>query len=335
MLRPWGDGEKARFRLAAGANILGNALKIAVVGATGLTFGSVALLADAAHSVADLVASAVVFVWGGARYDAADETHPHGHQRIEPLTALFVGAIIVLLGVLLLRESVSEFLGSPEIRASPVLVAALLFALIDMYLLYWYTERVNVTLGSTALTALAADCLNDIYTTVAALVGVFGVLLGFPVLDPIAGGLVSVLVVYQGVEIARENVTYLVGAAPPAGDRERVTEALREHPAVEGVHDLTVFYDGTDLEVEVHVEVDGGMTLREAHAVETQLVTGLRDLEDVGDVHVHLDPSGLGEWKEAEDASDGVGFGDGDEAVDGDETTDGPEAVDGSGARDA
>jgi cation diffusion facilitator family transporter len=323
MWRPWGDDEKARFQRAAGVNILGNAVKIAVVGVTGLTFGSVALLADAAHSVADLVASAVVFVWGGSRYDDADETHPHGHQRIEPLTALFVGATIVLLGVLLLRESISEFLGSPEVTASPVLVAALLFALVDMYLLYRYTERVNASLGSTALTALAADCLNDIYTTVAALAGVFGVLLGFPILDPIAGALVSLLVVYQGVEIGRENVTYLVGAAPPARDRERVTEALREHPAVEGVHDLTVFYDGTDLEVEVHVEVDGGMTLREAHAVETALVTGLRDLEDVGDVHVHLDPSGLGEWKEAEDG--GGGF----------EVVDGPEATDGSGKRDA
>ncbi|MFW6316955.1 MAG: cation diffusion facilitator family transporter [Halorubrum sp.] len=319
---PWGDGEKARFQRAAGANVLGNAVKIAVVGVTGLTFGSVALLADAAHSVADLVASAVVFVWGGSRYDAADETHPHGHQRIEPLTALFVGATIVLLGALLLRESVGGLLGPPEVSASPVLVAALLFAMADMYLLYRYTERVNATLGSTSLTALATDCLNDIYTTVAALVGVLGVLLGFPVLDAAAGGLVSLLVVYQGVEIGRENVTYLVGGAPPPGDRERVIRALREHPAVEGVHDLTVYYDGTDLEVEVHVEVDGEMTLREAHAVETALVTGLRDLDDVGDVHVHLDPSGLGEWKEAEDGGDGP------------DLVDGAEATDGSGERD-
>ncbi|MFC7186575.1 cation diffusion facilitator family transporter [Halorubrum yunnanense] len=307
MWRPWGDGEKARFQRAAGVNVLGNAVKIAVEGAAGLQFGSVALVADAAHSVADLVASGVVFVWGGSRYDDADETHPHGHQRIEPLTALFVGATIVLLGVLLLRESVVGLVGPHDVAASPVLVAALLFALADMYLLYRYTEFANETLGSTALTALAADCLNDIYTTVAALAGVFGVFLGYPILDSVAGALVSLLVVYQGVEIARENVTYLVGGAPPAGDRERVTEALREHPAVEGVHDLTVFYDGTDLEVEVHVEVDGEMTLREAHNLETRLVTRLRELENVGDVHVHLDPSGLGEWKDAEDAAGGPG----------------------------
>ncbi len=306
MWRPWGDGEKARFQRAAAINVLGNAVKILVEGAAGLAFGSLALLADAAHSVADLVASGVVFVWGGSRYDGADETHPHGHQRIEPLTALFVGATIVLLGIALLRESIAGLIGPHDVASSPVLVGALLFAMADMYLLYWYTQRANAELGSTALTALAADCLNDIYTTVAALVGVFGVFLGVPILDPIAGALVSLLVVYQGVEIGRENVTYLTGAAPPAGDRERVIEALREHPAVEGVHDLTVFYDGTDLEVEVHVEVDGRMTLREAHDIETDLVTELRDLDDVGDVHVHLDPSGLGEWKEADDAPDGI-----------------------------
>lgn len=304
MWRPWGTDQKSRFRRAAGANILGNAAKIFVEGAAGLAFGSVALLADAAHSVADLVASAVVFVWGGSRYDAADETHPHGHQRIEPLAALFVGATILLLGVLLFRESVIGLLGPHDVAASPVLVGALLFAMADMYLLYWYTDRVNAQLGSTALAALATDCLNDIYTTIAALVGVLGVLLGFSILDPIAGALVSVLVMYQGVEIARENVTYLVGAAPPAGDRERVIESLREHPAVEGVHDLTVFYDGTDLEVEVHVEVDGEMTLRHAHDIETELIARLQQLDDVGDVHVHLDPSGVGEWKEANDLTE-------------------------------
>ena len=195
-------------------------------------------------------------------------------------------------------------------RFSRLLLVALAFALVDMYVLYWYTMRVNAELGSTALSALAVDCLNDIYTTVAAVIGVLGVFFDLPILDPIAGGVVSLLVVYQGVEIGRENVTYLVGAAPPAGDRDRITESLRGHPDVVGVHDLRVFYDGTDLEVEVHVEVDGEMTLRRAHDIETELVTRLRGLADVGDVHIHLDPSGVGEWKDAEDeGANGAGDG--------------------------
>ncbi len=295
------DAARRGFTRASAANVLGNAAKIAVEGAVGLAFGSVALLADAAHSVADLVASAVVLIWGRSVYADPDETHPHGHQRIEPLAALFVGSVIVLLGLNLLYESVTGLLAGPEVIFSPLLIAALLFAMADMYLLYWYTTRVNETVGSSALSALAIDCRNDIYTSVAALAGVIGVFFGVPVLDAVAGGLVSVLVVYQGVEIGRENVSYLVGAAPSDEQRAEITGTLRSHPEVAGVHDLIVFYDGTDLEVEAHVEVDGELTLVEAHDIETELVYALGELEDVGDVHLHLDPAGIGEWKEAGD----------------------------------
>lgn len=289
------------FTRASVVNVLGNAAKIFVEAAAGLAFGSVALLADAAHSVADLVASVVVLVWGRDVYADPDETHPHGHQRIEPLAALFVGSVIVLLGLNLLFDSASSLIEEPTVRFSPWLIGALLFALVDMYLLYRYTVRVNEWVDSSALAALAVDCRNDLYTTVAALVGVLGVLLGYEALDAVAGALVSFLVVYQGVEVGRENVTYLVGAAPSAAERRRVTEVLRSHPAVRGVHDVVVFYDGTDLEVEAHVEVDGCMTLVEAHDIETALAQSLRDLEDVGDVHLHLDPEGIGEWKDAEE----------------------------------
>ncbi|MFC4541141.1 cation diffusion facilitator family transporter [Halosolutus amylolyticus] len=300
-----GDGGRDGFARASWVNVLGNAVKIVVEGAAGLTFGSVALVADAAHSIADLVASVVVLVWGRSSYDEPDDTHPHGHERIEPLTALFVGAVIALLGLNLLYESAQGLVYGVEVRFSPLLFGALAFALVDMYVVYWYTMRVNEELNSTALRALATDCLNDIYTTLAAVVGIIGVLLGQPLLDPIAGALVSLLVVYQGIEIGSENVDYLIGAAPPAAKRAEITGALRDHPDVRGVHDLAVFYDGTALEVEVHVEVDGDMPFRKAHDIESELVSRLRALEDVGDAHVHLDPSGIGEWKDGVDRIDG------------------------------
>jgi len=298
-----GADEGGRFRRTALVNVVGNVAKILVEGGAGIAFGSVALVADAAHSVADLVASLVVLVWGGSRYEDADESHPHGHQRIEPLAALFVGAVIVLLGGNLLWQSGRGLVFGTDVSFSPVLVGALAFAIADMYVVYRYTERVNAALGSPSLDALAVDCRNDIYTSTAAIVGVLGVLFGFPALDPLVGGLVSVLVVFQGIEIARENVGYLVGAAPSPDSRAAIRDRLRSHEAVRGVHDLTVYHDGPELEVEVHVEVDGGLPLRRAHDIETDLVERVRGIENVGDVHVHLDPSGVGEWKDAAESA--------------------------------
>ena len=290
---------RRQFTRASWANVLGNTAKIVVEGAVGLAFGSIALIADAAHSVADLVASLVVLVWGDSRFDDPDEDHPHGHARIEPLTALFVGGVIVILGLNLLYESGQGLLAESTVTFSYLLVGALLFAMVDMYLVYWYTMRANADLDSTALRALAKDCLNDLYTSFAAVVGVVGLMLGYPVFDPIAGGLVSLLVVYQGVEIGRENVSYLVGTAAPESHRDQVRDTLLAHPQVVGVHDLVVYYDGTVLEVEAHAEVRGSLTLHEAHDIETELIDAIRGLEPVGDAHIHLDPSGIGEWKDA------------------------------------
>lgn len=295
------DEARTRFVRAAWVNVLANAAKIAVEGVAGIAFGSVALLADAAHSVGDLVASVVVLVWGDRRFDDPDDTHPHGHERIEPLTALFVGATIVVLGASLLYRSVQGLLTESEGSFSVLLLGAIAFALVSMYATYRYTVAMNASLESTALAALAADCRNDLYTSVAALVGILGLMAGYPILDPVAGTLVSVLVVYQGVTIGRENLEYLAGAAPPADHREQIRNVLLAHPAVEGVHDLVVYYDGTALEVETHVEVDGELTLRAAHDIETELVMQTRAIDPVGDVHVHLDPAGVGEWKDAND----------------------------------
>jgi len=299
------DGGRRAFTRAAWVNVVGNLLKILVEGGIGLALGSLALVADAAHSLADLLASGVVLVWGRLAFSEPDATHPHGHERIEPLTALFVGATLVVLAAKFLGDAVAALRTGPSITFSLALAAGLAFAIADMTVVYWYTQRTNRDLDSPGLRALAADCLNDVYTSMAAVVGVFGVAVGYPELDAVAGGLVSLLVGYQGVSIARENVGYLVGRAPPEDVRAAVRETILAHPAVEGVHDLQVYYIGTVLEAEFHAEVDGGLTLREAHGVETELNERVGALDGVEDSHAHLDPAGLGEWKDAEELQAG------------------------------
>lgn len=295
--------DRDRFGRAAGVNAVGNAAKILVEGGVGIVTGSAALVADAAHSVADLVASLVVFVWGERRFEGPDADHPHGHARFEPLTALFVGGVIVVLGANLLLESAQGILDDRTVTFSPLMVGATVFAMVDMLVVYVYTKRANIGLDSAALRALALDCLNDLYTSVAVLVSIVGIALGVSVLDGVAGALVSVLVISQGVTIARENVAYLSGAAAPEDRREAVQETLLAAPRVRGVHDLAVFYDGTTIEVEAHVETDGDLTLAQAHDLEAQLVESVLSLENIGDVHIHLDPAGIGEWKDSQESS--------------------------------
>jgi cation diffusion facilitator family transporter len=293
--------DRSAFLTASWVNVVSNVLKIAVEGTLGVFSGSLALMADAAHSVADLLASAVVLVWGRFVYEDADRSHPHGHERFEPLSALFVGGVLVLLGLKLLYDSGRALLAGPTAEYSTILVGGLVFALVTRYACYLYTRHVNREVGSPGLRALAADSLNDVYTTAAAFAGVAGMALGYPILDPIAGGVVSLLVVYQGVDISRENLRYLSDSAPPPAERDRIEAAIRSHPEVRGVHDFVAYYSGHVIEVEFHAEIDGDHTLTEAHDIETDLRRRVREIEPVSDVHVHLDPAGLGEWKDATD----------------------------------
>ena len=294
--------QRRDFLRVSWVNVLLNALKIVVEGSIGLLTGSLALTADAAHSVADLLASGVVLVWGRSVHEDADNSHPHGHDRFEPLSALFVGGVLVLLGVKLLYDSGHGLLTGVTAEYSLWLVVGLLFALGDMYVCYWYTQHVNQRLQLPSLRALAADSRNDLYTTGAALAGVLAMAGGYPVFDPIAGGVVSLLVVHEGIEISRENVQYLADSAPPESEQEAIRDRIRDHPAVHGVHDFVAYYSGHVIEVEFHAEVDRDLTVVEAHDIESELRERVREVEPVSDVHVHLDPAGLGEWKDADDA---------------------------------
>jgi cation diffusion facilitator family transporter len=175
---------RVAFLKVSWANVLLNALKIGVEGTLGLLTGSLALTADAMHSVADLLASGVVLIWGRSAFDDADDSHPYGHNRFEPLSALFVGGVLVLLGLKLLYDAGHSVLTGVSAEYSIWLVLGLLFTLGDMYLCYWYTQYKNRELQLPSLRALAADGLNDLYTTDAALVGILGMAVGYPVFDP-------------------------------------------------------------------------------------------------------------------------------------------------------
>ncbi|MFB6086309.1 MAG: cation diffusion facilitator family transporter [Halodesulfurarchaeum sp.] len=288
--------DKAAFLRASWVNVVGNVAKIVVEGSLGLMFGSLALIADAAHSLADLLASLVVLIWGRLSFRGPDSNHPHGHERVEPLTALFVGVTLIGLAVKIFLDALTAIREGPEIQFDVLLVLGLGFAIGDMILVYWYTDRTNRQLDSPGLKALATDALNDVYTSFAAVLGVFGAAVGMPIVDPLAGGLVSLLVMHQGYQIARENIRYLTGSAPPPEEVEAIKRIVTDHPGVHGVHDLRCHYVGARVEVELHAEVTGELTLEDAHDLETELRNRILARPTVGDVHIHLDPDGIGEW---------------------------------------
>ncbi|WP_458188025.1 cation diffusion facilitator family transporter [Haladaptatus sp. NG-WS-4] len=290
---------RSRAVRAAGIIVLlANVVLVFAKGFVWLQTGSLAVGSEAVNSLSDAVYSIVVLTGLYLTTRPPDFEHPHGHERIEPFVSLFVALGVFAAGALVLwRATTSILSGDISVTTSPLAVGVLVGTAIVKYGLYRYCLRVGAEYHSPAVVATALDNRNDILTASAALVGVLGARFGAPVLDPIAAGVVSLGILYTGWEIVEDNVDYLVGRAPPEDLRANIVQRALAHPEVEGVHDVIAHYVGPEIDVSMHIEVEGDRTLIEAHDIETEVIESIRDIPEVDDVFVHVDPKELGEWK--------------------------------------
>ncbi|MFB6075044.1 MAG: cation diffusion facilitator family transporter [Haloarculaceae archaeon] len=290
---------RATLRRVGVAVLAVNVLLALAKGGVWYYSGSLAVGSEAVNSASDAVYSLVIVAGLYLTTRPPDFEHPHGHERIEPFVSLFVAVGIFAAGSLILWRAGGALLsGAVSVRRGPAAVAVLALSGAAKYGLYRYCLRVGRERNSPALVATATDNRNDILTAGAALVGVVGAGLGAPWLDPLAAAVVALAVLYTGVEVVRDNLDYLVGAAPPEDLRRQIVRRAMAHPDVEGAHDVVAHYVGPEIDVSLHIEVEGDRTLREAHDIETAVVESIRALPEVDDVFVHVDPRELGEWKD-------------------------------------
>jgi cation diffusion facilitator family transporter len=283
-----------------------NLLLALAKGWVALATGSLAVGSEAVNSLADSAYSLVVLGGLFLTTQPPDPEHPHGHERIEPFVSLFVALGVFAAGGLVLYRAIAGVLasGTGVSQYGAPAVAVLVATAVVKYGLYRYVRDVADAQRSPALVATALDNRNDILTAGAALVGVLGSDAGFAIFDPLAAAVVSIGIFWTGWQIVRDNVNYLVGRAPPDRLRRRILERALNHPEVHGAHDVVAHHVGPEVDVSLHIEVEGDRTLAEAHAIETEVMDAIRELPAVDDVFVHVDPRELGEWKPDRDVDE-------------------------------
>jgi len=186
--------------------------------------GSLAVGSEAVNSLSDTLYSLIVLGGLYLTTQPPDFEHPHGHERIEPFVSLVVAVGVFLAGGVVLFEAVQHLSRglSPPAAGAPA-IAVLVGAVVIKLGLYRYVLGVASEFSSPALEATAVDTRTDVLTAGAALTGVVGAVVGIPILDPAAAGLVAVGIIYTGLAIVRDNVGYLVGAGPPEPLREKIS----------------------------------------------------------------------------------------------------------------
>jgi len=284
-----GDGGRLRALsrvtvLAAVANLVLAALK----GGVGLLAGSSVLIADAVHSLSDLMTDVVAFFSLRVAAKPPDEEHPYGHGRYETLGTVLLGVILLGAAAGIAWEASSRF-GQSVVPAGIALwVAGLSVAVKEA--LFQITIRIGRRHESPLVIANAWHQRSDALSSIAALAGIAGARMGFPILDPAAAVVVAAL-------IAKMAISLLGGAIREVTDTALQREMLRELgagirrlPGVVNLHELRARRMGPRILVDLHVQVDASTTVSDGHQVAERVRAFVfREHEGVSEVLVHID----------------------------------------------
>jgi len=271
--------------------IIGNLLLVAVKAVVASLTGSAALYAETANSASDVVYSLLMVFGLWISQKPPDHSHPQGHSRFEPLVGLLVTFSMAFAGYQAASTSIFKLLAG-GIAVKPGLpTMVLVMTAITKGVMYYAILQLSQKTQSPALHATAQDNLTDVMTSSAAFLGILGSYYVSPLLDPIAGLLVSAWIFKAVIGLILENIKYITGGSADKDVVEQILHITNSVPGVLRVHELVTEYVGPRLVVEMHVNVRGDLPLTEAHRINDEIVNRvLHNVQDVDRVYVHLEP---------------------------------------------
>ena len=257
--------------------------------ALGYFSGAVSILSDGFHSLADASSNVVALVGVSAARRPADADHPYGHRKYETMAS--VGILMFMLLVLseVARNAIARLRAPGTPAVLPLGLATMVATLVVNLFVVRYESRAGRRLRSEVLGADAKHTKSDVWTTLAVLVALVGVGLGFPVLDPIAGLVVSGFIGYACWQIAREASGVLADQVVLAEDDIRpVVESV---PGVIGCEKIRTRGSADNVFVDLHLWIDGRTPLGQAHALSHVVKDKLMArFPEVVDVVIHIEP---------------------------------------------
>lgn len=276
--------------LASITGIVCNLLLAALKFVMGVLSGSLAVMADAANSLSDAAGSIVTLITVRLSNKPVDSEHPFGHGRMEYIGSLAVGALILLMGFSLLKDSITAIFHPEALAMNWLVAAALVIGVLVKLWLFAFYRRLGRAVDNGTLLAASRDSLGDVLSTGAVLISVLVNLAFGWCLDGYIGLVVAVIVLKGGVEVCRETLDQLLGGKPDPERIRRIRELLLDHEGILGVHDLVVHdYGPGRCVASVHAEVSADGNILTIHEM---IDNAEREVEQKlhMPICIHMDP---------------------------------------------
>lgn len=257
----------------------------------GALTGSVSITADAVNNLSDASGSVVTLLGFRLAAKPADDEHPYGHDRAEYLAGLAVAALILLIGVELVKTSIKKIIAPTEVAFSAAAAAVLLVSIACKLYLALFDRKLGKMIQSTALEAAAADSRNDVISTAAVLAAAVISRVSGVQVDGWAGLAVALFILWSGVGIAKDTIDPLLGRAPDEQLVHTIANEIRGYDArVLGIHDLMVHDYGPGRRfASVHVELDAREDVLAAHELIDSIERDVKKKLRI-ELVIHYDP---------------------------------------------
>jgi cation diffusion facilitator family transporter len=256
----------------------------------GILSKSIAIISDAINSFTDIITSIIIWYSVKLSRKKADNDHPYGHHRAQPIAGLIVAVIALILGFEVIKSSIERFFFDGIIVINYYSYIALIIAVLTKFLLAAYLIAIGKKERSPALKAAGIDSRNDVLSSLVALIGIIGYSFGLNYLDAIAGILIGLIIIKFSIDIAKENIPYLMGESPDKVYYNKIQKKIMKIKNIKKIHDLKIHYVGNYFHIEVHIEVDGNISTKKSHEISNEVQKKLESLTEVDKVFVHIDP---------------------------------------------
>ena len=266
--------------------------------AAGVIGQSAAMIADAVHSLSDFITDIIVIIFVKIANKPQDKDHDFGHGKYETLATAIIGLILFFVGAGIFWNGTKSIWGflHGEALEEPGMIAlwAALISIVSKEALYQYTKITGDKMNSKSVVANAWHHRSDALSSIGTAVGIGGaILLGenWRVLDPVAAVVVSFFIIKVAYKLFKPCIDELIEASLPDETEKEITDILLSFPQASSPHNLRTRRIGNNCAMDVHVRMDGNMTVEQSHAITREMETKLKELLGSGAfISIHVEP---------------------------------------------
>lgn len=287
------ESTEVRTRYGMLASVVGifcNVLLFSVKLTIGLILSSLAVTADAFNNLSDAASSIISFIGVKMAGKPADAEHPFGHGRIEYIAALIVSFLVIEVGFTFFKSSISKILHPEEISFDLIPFVILILSILVKLWMAFFNNKLGKRIDSKVMLATAADSLGDVITTSATVLSIIICHFTSINVDAIAGLIVSAIVIWSGISIAKDTLEPLIGERVPAELYQKITDIVESYDGIVGTHDLIVHNYGPNRSMAtIHAEVPNDINIDVSHEIIDKIERDVKkDLNIL--LVIHMDP---------------------------------------------